>query len=66
MFCKHKDIEFIGNIHGDLIDIVSLKHLYRSAYYCQKCRKIIYKEELNREAFDNHLPTYNDYLKSVR
>ena len=63
MFCRHKDLEFIGNIHGDLInDLSTARRIYRSAHKCKKCGWIVFKEELDYEAFKNHHQTYNDYL----
>jgi hypothetical protein len=62
VFCKHNDLTFIGNIHGDLINLVGLRRIFRSAYKCRKCGKTVFKEELNVDAFRDHAPTYNDYL----
>ena len=59
LFCRHKDLEFLGNVYGDLIDVVStLKHINRSAWRCKRCGKFIFKEEFG----DHKHETYNDFL----
>lgn len=45
-FCKHQDLIFIRNIYGDEINRISTKKVYRSLWYCKKCHKEIYKQEL--------------------
>ena len=47
MFCKHKNLKFIRNIHGDEINYISpINKTYRSEWKCKDCGKIIYKGEL--------------------
>lgn len=59
LFCKHKDLEFLGNVYGDLIYQVStLKKINRSAWRCKNCGRLIFKECFGDE---NH-ESYNDYL----
>jgi len=55
LFCKHENIECLTNFHGDCINIVSTsKKIYRSAWRCKGCGKIIYSEYL-----DNNCKTVN-------
>lgn len=50
IFCKHKNLKFIRNIHGDEINYISpIKMIYRSEWKCKDCGKIIYKGELYHE-----------------
>ena len=58
IFCRHKDLEFIGNIYGDLICECSFN---RSAWKCKKCGWIVYKPHL----VENTRKSYNDYLRGV-
>ena len=58
LFCRHEDLEFIGNIHGDLIMHCGWN---RSAWKCKKCGWIIYKPQL----VENTKKTYNDYLRKI-
>lgn len=57
LFCRHKNIEFLGNIYGDLINTVSsFNRTNRSAWICKDCGKIIFSEEfgpIDRES-NNH------------
>ena len=49
LFCKHKNKKCLSNFHGDYIDIVSplfSNKIYRSAWQCQDCGKIIYSTSL--------------------
>ena len=62
LFCKHNDLEFLGNIHGDLIDVCSTrKHINRSAWRCKDCGKFIFKECFG----DKNHETYNEYLERL-
>ena len=62
LLCSHKDLEFLGNVYGDLIDIVSTyKQINRSAWKCKKCGKLIFKENFG----DIIHESYNDYLNRV-
>ena len=59
LFCKHKDLEFLGNIYGDLIDIFSTsKHINRSAWKCKNCGKIVFKECFGDDSHE----TFNELL----
>ena len=44
LFCKH-DLVFLRNIYGDEIRYLGYK---RSIWECSKCKRIILKDELNR------------------
>lgn len=46
-FCKHNNIEFVRNIYGDEINKISTSHIYRSAWRCKYCGKILYSGYLN-------------------
>jgi hypothetical protein len=62
LFCAHKDLEFLGNVYGDLIDTVSTyKKINRSAWRCKKCGKFIFKETFG----DILHESYNDYLSRM-
>lgn len=55
ILCKHKDsdLEFIRNIHGDEILVVSTySKIYRSMFKC-KCGKIVYKQCLVPDKSEN-------------
>lgn len=43
IFCRHKEIEFRRNIHGDEINHTGGM---RSMWKCKRCDKFIYKKEL--------------------
>lgn len=46
--CKHDSLEFIRNIYGDEINMLSgTKNTVRSIWKCKKCGKVIYKGYLN-------------------
>ena len=61
-FCRHNDLEFLGNIYGDLIDEVSTyQHINRSAWKCTKCGKIIFKPIFGDLCHES----YNDYLNRI-
>lgn len=46
--CKHKSIEFIRNVYGDEINVLSSdRMIVRSIWKCKNCGKIIYKGRLN-------------------
>jgi hypothetical protein len=63
LFCRHKDLKFLGNVYGDLIDAVSTyKKINRSAWRCKKCGKIIFKEIFG----DISHESYNDYLRRMQ
>lgn len=47
LFCKHNNIEFVRNIYGDEINKISTSHIYRSAWRCKYCGKILYSGYLN-------------------
>ncbi len=55
IFCRHKDLQFLGNIYGDLIDHCGGN---RSAWKCRRCGWVVYKRELNKKS--NY--SYNFYL----
>lgn len=60
LFCKHKSIEFCGNIYGDLIDNYStLKRVNRSAWRCAECGKMFFDDCFGPISHE----TFNDYLK---
>jgi hypothetical protein len=62
LFCRHKDLDFLGNVYGDLIDVVSTyKQINRSAWRCKRCGKFIYKEIFGDIAHES----YNDYLHRI-
>lgn len=42
LFCKHEELEFIENVHGDMINHLNC----RSIWKCCKCGKIIFKKDL--------------------
>ena len=45
--CNHQNKECLTNFGGDMINIVSTyKKIYRSAWECHECGKIIYSEKL--------------------
>ncbi len=46
LFCKHKHVCFIRNIHGDEINLVSGKKTYRSWWKCVDCDKFVKKEKI--------------------
>jgi hypothetical protein len=58
IFCRHKDLRFIGNIYGDLINECGGK---RSAWKCKKCGWLVYKPNL----VGNTSKSYNRYLSEV-
>lgn len=64
LFCKHnKGFEFLGNIHGDLIDQCSTsKRINRSAYKCRKCGAFVFGTWLVRKKHE----TFNEYLRRTR
>ena len=48
LLCKHTEQECITNFSGDYINNISnSKHIYRSAWRCKDCNKVIYHEELD-------------------
>lgn len=48
LMCKHKSIEFIRNVYGDEINVLSSdRMIVRSIWKCKNCGKIIYKGRLN-------------------
>ena len=55
VFCRHKDLEFLGNIHGDLICQCGFK---RSAWRCKRCGRLFFKPHL----VEGSKKSYNDYL----
>jgi hypothetical protein len=60
LFCKHKSFEFLGNIHGDLINQCSAsKRINRSAYKCRKCGVLVFGTHLG----DKKHETFNEYLR---
>lgn len=62
LFCRHKDLEFLGNVYGDLIyDVSTLFRLNRSAWRCKKCGHIVFKECFGDEDHES----FNDYLRRV-
>lgn len=44
--CKHTNQECMSNFYGDFINIISVKKVYRSAWVCKDCGKVIYSEYL--------------------
>lgn len=59
LFCRHKNLEFLGNIYGDLIDALSTyDKINHSAWRCKKCGKIIFKETYGNFSHES----FNDYL----
>lgn len=48
MCCNHQKGETLSNFHGDYINVISRKHIYRSAYRCRLCNKICFSEELDK------------------
>lgn len=47
MRCKHQDLKCITNFYGDMINVISThKKIYRSAWVCKDCGRIICKERL--------------------
>lgn len=47
ILCEHTRIDCVTNFHGDMINSVSTsRKIYRSAWICKDCRKIIFKERL--------------------
>lgn len=48
LLCKHDDLEFIRNVHGDEINQLSGKETVRSIWKCKNCGKIIYKNYLKK------------------
>ena len=62
LFCSHKYLEFLGNVYGDLIDVVSTqKQINRSAWRCAKCGKFIFKETFG----DMRHESYNEFLHRI-
>lgn len=59
LFCKHENIEFCGNIYGDLIDHYStFRHINRSAWRCQDCGRMFFAEcfgVIKHETFNEYL-----------
>lgn len=49
LFCRHKNIKFMGNLHGDAAVMTGS----RSVYKCVNCGKIIFKELLNNQEENN-------------
>ena len=45
IFCRHKEITCITNLHGDLINIYEC----RSLWECKRCKKVIKSKELNKQ-----------------
>lgn len=59
----HKDLEFLGNVYGDLIDVVSNgNQINRSAWRCKKCGKFIFKETFGDVTHES----YNSYLNRLK
>lgn len=48
LFCNH-EYRFSRNIHGDEINFISLKHVYRSIWKCNKCDKLKLEKYLHYE-----------------
>ena len=45
--CKHKNLSCLTNFYGDCINKMSLgSKIYRSAWICKDCEKVIYSEYL--------------------
>lgn len=46
--CKHLNKECLSNFYGDFINVISTnpKKIYRSAWVCKDCGKVIYSEYL--------------------
>lgn len=62
LFCRHKDLEFLGNVSGDLIyEVSTIRKLNRSAWRCKKCGWTIFKECFGDEDHES----YNDYLGRI-
>ena len=62
LFCKHHNVEFLGNIYGDLIDCVStFKKINRSAWRCKDCGKLIFSEYFGHEK----RISFNEYLEEA-
>ena len=59
LFCKHKNLEFLGNVYGDLIHTVSTwRRINRSAWLCKDCGKIIFSEDfgpMDHESYNHWL-----------
>lgn len=58
LFCSHKKLEFVENIYGDQINI---HHRKRSIWKCQRCGKLIYKDEL----YTNKFKTLDNELRNI-
>jgi hypothetical protein len=53
LFCKH-EYEFVRNIHGDEINLVSpINATYRSIWRCKKCGKLKYMYNLYYPEIEN-------------
>jgi len=60
LFCKHIEFEFLGNIHGDLIDACSTSNqINRSAYRCKNCGVFVFSPYFG----DKKHETFNKYLE---
>ena len=47
LLCNHDKQECITNFSGEYINAISTNKIYRSAWRCVKCNKLIYHEESN-------------------
>ena len=56
IFCRHKELHFIGNIYGDLINECGGN---RSAWKCKKCGWLVFKPDL----VENTAKSFNVYLR---
>lgn len=46
LLCRHEHKTCVTNFYGDMINRISLRKVYRSAWRCEDCGKIIYSEKL--------------------
>lgn len=60
LLCKHENIEFCGNIYGDLIDHYSTsRYINRSAHRCADCGRMFFSESFGTTKHE----TFDEYLK---